>query len=284
MKGLRQKALRGVVWSALEGMSAQALSFVVFLILARLLAPADFGLIALATIYILIVQFCIFQGMGPALVQAREIDRRLISTAFWMNLAVSVVFILLTILFRQALAALFHAPKLAEVLLALTPLFLFASLSSVQNALLTRAMSYRVLALRTLAANVIAGGIGIGMAVAGYGYWSLVGQQISGGVINVLLLWKASEWRPAWEFSAPDARRLWRFGLGILGSDMVGVVNRRADQYFAGKVLGTTATGIYAVGARVSTLLGEFDAPVPIVARLEAASRRTRVRRACWPH
>jgi O-antigen/teichoic acid export membrane protein len=257
MTPIRHRAMRGATWATLESVAGQGLSFLVFLLLARILAPADFGVVAIANVYVLVAQFFIFQGLGQAIIQFEDLDDEHLDTVFWINLAVGVFFLALTLLAAGLVQRWFAVPSLAAILRGLSPIFILAALSDVQNNLLTRHMQFRALALRTLGSYLAGGITGIVMALAGAGAWSLVGQQVVLWLVNLVALWGSSEWRPRLRFSRQGARRLVRFGVNLLWVDLVSLLSRRSDQLFVGKVFGSALLGVYAVGARVATLLSE---------------------------
>ncbi len=258
VKNLRTKTIRGAGWSAVGTLFGQVVSFVVFLLLARLLSLEQFGLIALANIYVLVVQLFVFQGLGQAIIQFDDLDDLHLDTVFWMNLAAGVFFFALTLVSANFVAGCVATPDLAPVLRWLSPIFLLAALTDVQNNLLTRRMAFFSLAMRTLISYVAGGVVGVAMALHGAGAWSIVGQQLTIWVLNVIVLWSASEWRPHFRFSIAHARRLTLFGINLLWVDVASLANRRADQFFVGRYLGSVAVGIYAVAARISMLLAEL--------------------------
>jgi PST family polysaccharide transporter len=254
---IRADAIRGATWSTLESIAGQGLAFLVFLILARLLSPADFGIVAIANVYVLVAQYFIFQGLGQAIIQFDDLDDEHLDTVFWINLGIGAFFLIGTLLAAGFVERWFAVPALASILRGLSPIFVLAALSDVQTNLLTRHLQFRSLALRTLASYLGGGIAGVGLALAGFGAWSLVGQQLTVWMINLVALWGVSAWRPRLRFSGARARRLLKFGVSLLWVDIVSLFSRRADQLFIGKVLGPIALGIYSIGARVATLLSE---------------------------
>ena len=258
MKDLRTRTIRGAGWSAAGTFSGQVVSFVVFLLLARLLTLEQFGLIALANIYVLVVQVFVFQGLGQAVVQFEDLDDLHLDTIFWMNLGAGVFFFTLTLVSADFFARCVGTPPLAPVLRWLSPIFLLAALTDVQSNLLTRQMAFFSLAARTLISYLAGGVVGVVLALRGAGAWSIVGQQLTIWALNVVVLWSASDWRPRFRFSTGRARRLARFGGNLLWVDLANLANRRSDQFFIARFLGPVAVGIYAVGARINMLLGEL--------------------------
>jgi PST family polysaccharide transporter len=256
--GLARRTMRAASWAAAESMGGQCISFVVFLVMARLLTPADFGAVALANLYVQFSQVLIFQGLGQAIVQKAELSREDLEAAFWINLAFGLVVMVGTLPLCGVVALWFHSPGLAGLLRWLSPIFLLSALADVQTNLLAREFAYKSLALRTIVAVSCGGLVGICMARAGYGVWSLVGQQLTVGVLGVALLWTASPWRPRFSFSRAHAWTMWHFGARLMGHEFVSLGSRRSDLYFVGRYLNAVAVGTYTVASRVSTLLNEI--------------------------
>jgi len=256
--GLARRTMRAASWAAIESMGGQCISFGVFLVMARLLTPPDFGAVALANIYVAFSQVLIFQGLGQAIVQKAELSREDLEAVFWINLAFGILIAAATLPLCEPVARWFHSPGLAGLLRWLTPIFVLSALADVQTNLLAREFAYKALALRTIVAFSCGGFVGIAMARAGFGIWSLVGQQLTVAAFNLALLWTASPWRPRCRFSPTHARTMWRFGGRLMGHEFVSLGSRRSDLFFVGKYLNTAAVGTYAVAARVSTLLNEI--------------------------
>jgi PST family polysaccharide transporter len=257
MKGIRSQTIRGAGWSTIEGAISQGLAFLVFLFMARLLSPTDFGLVALANLYIMVTQYVIFCGLGPAVVQSKELDDENLDTAFWLQMAFGLAFFGLTIGMPAMIADFFGTRNLTPIVAALSPVFIFSALSSMQNAVLARRLDFRSLATRTLGTCLSSGAIGVILAFRGYGVWSLVWQQLSAGIIQVILLWRISDWRPRFRFSRTKARQLVKFGVHAMAADLASLVSRRSGQYFVGKFLGPVPSGFFAIAVRVSSLISE---------------------------
>jgi PST family polysaccharide transporter len=229
----------------------QALSLVVFVILARLLVPEDFGLVALAMVFVSLAQLVVDQGLGDALIQRREITREHIDTAFWVAVATGVLLTVVTVLLAGPIAAAVGEPELAPILQVLSITFVLSAFSSIPIALLSRELAFRSLAIRAVASIVGGGVVGIGMAFLGFGAWSLVGQQVAAAVLSVITLWPVTPWRPGLRASRDEFNDLFPFGLRVLGSDILGFVSRNADNFLIGVFLGAVPLGIYAVGHRI---------------------------------
>ena len=264
--GLREKAVRGIAWSAVRNWGSRAVNFVVFLVLAWLLAPENFGLVALASVYIALIEVFVDQGFADALIQREGLTPAHLDTAFWTSLALALLFVAGTALsagpvarlvgrFDQALAygaeSTASLEALGPVIRWLSLAFVLTALIGVQEALFERNLDYRVLAVRSIVAMVVGGSVGVIMAFMGYGVWSLVGYQLSERAAAAVVLWAASDWRPRLRWHTARFRELFSFGINIVGANLLGFLNRRSDNLFIGVVLGPTALGYYVVAYRL---------------------------------
>ena len=250
-RNLQRRVARGASWTILDNWGRQLLQLLVFVIIARLLVPADFGLVALAMVFVALAQLFVDQGLGDALVQRRELTKAHVDTAFWAALALGVVLAVVGLLAAGPIAALLNEPELQPVLQALSLVFILSGLAAIPMAILQRELRFRSLALRTIFSLAGGGALGIAMALMGYGVWALVGQQLTTGVLSVVALWWASPWRPGLTFSRRHFRELIGFGANVVGSDLLHYLTRYSDKFLVGTVLGTVPLGIYAVGYRI---------------------------------
>ncbi len=245
--GLRDKAVRGVAWSAVRNWGSRAINFVVFAVLANLLATEAFGLVALAGAYIAFVRVFVDQGFADAIIQRDELTDAHRDTAFWVNLGLSVVFTGASIAAAPWIAWLFDAPELAMVIVWLSPSFVLAALAGVQEALFERNLDYQTLAVREFVAALVGGVVGVTMAFAGHGVYSLVGMLLAERTAAVVVLWTASPWRPGGRIRMQPFRDLFAFGINVVGSNVLGYVNRRADNLIIGYALGAGPLGFYEI-------------------------------------
>ncbi len=277
---LRHDALNGVAWSALEKWGGKLASLLVFLLLARLLSPEAFGLVALAGVFVAFVQVVIAQGLAEAIIQRDDVEPGHLDSAFWINVATGSLMTALTLALADPIAAAMRTPDLAPILRGLSPLFLLASLNAVQIALMRRGLAFRKLALRTLGANTVGGIVGIGMALSGFGVWSLVGQLLASKTAEVLLLWSMSLWRPGLQASLGHARDLMAFSVNSVGINVLSFFSQRSDDLLIGFVLGPVALGYYTIAYRVLTTLLDVLTGVtrqvafPVFSRLQREPER----------
>jgi len=279
---LKQKAIKGVFWSAIENWGRQVISLAVFFILARLLGPETFGLVALASVFLAFLQVFLDQGFTQAIVQRQNLEPEHLDTAFWTNLGISLI--LATLCFGSAdlVGNFFKEPQIIPIIRCLSLNFIITAFSSVQNAIFERKLAFKTLAKRSLLAVTTGGIVGVTMAFMGFGVWSLVGQQLSNSLAGVLVIWWASDWRPNLKFSPQHFQELFSFGVNVVGMNLAYFISRRSDDFFIGYFLGSSALGYYAVGYRVFSILTELLTSVvskvtlPTFARLQQDRARLR--------
>lgn len=253
-KGLRGHVARGLTWTVVDTWGRQLLNLLIFILLARLLTPADFGLVALAAVFVAFFQLIVDQGLGDALIQKPNLARSHLDTAFWAALLTGVALTAIGIVLAGPVATLLEEPGLTGILQALSLTFLPAAGSSIQIAILRREFRFRGLAMRAIISTAAGGIAGVGLAFYGAGAWALVGQQLVTAVVSLLVLWRASPWRPTLEVSWTDFRDLFGFGVKVVGSDVLNFLSRNVDNLLIGVVLGTVPLGFYSVGYRILTV------------------------------
>jgi PST family polysaccharide transporter len=249
--GLQERVARGLTWTLIDTWGSQLLGLVIFVLLARLLLPVDFGLVALAAVFVAFAQLMVDQGLGDAVVQRPTLTRRQLDTAFWASILTGLIITVAGVVLAIPIAIVLGDRRLEPILQVLSATFLLTALSSIQMGLLRREMAFRSLAIRKLTAVALSGVVGVGMALAGFGAWSLVGQQIANALVSVVMLWAVTPWRPSLEFSRQDFRELFGFGIHIVGGDALNFVSRNTDRLLIGVFLGPVALGLYAVGYRI---------------------------------
>jgi O-antigen/teichoic acid export membrane protein len=279
---LRRMAARGVYWTTLENWGYQLATLAVFAVLARLVAPEAFGLIAMATVFTSVLKVAADQGMADAIIQRPEIDDEHINGAFWLSVALGVALTVVLAAASPVIAMLFHDAALGPVLAALSLTLTISGLSTVQRALLTRTFAFASLTLRSLVSVVVGGVAGIVAAVLGAGVWSLVVQTLTVEVVAVITLWVASSWRPHLSFSWPHVKELLPFGAHIVGFRALRLANTQSDNFMIGLFLGPTPLGFYVVAYRVLRLLNNMCTAVigsvafPTFSRVQHHDERVR--------
>lgn len=254
MNDIKRKATKSALWSAVGTWGNQITTFVVFIVLTRLLDPADFGLVAMGTVFITFMSVFAEQGLGQAIVQREHLEPEHLDTAFWTNMIMGSGLTFLGVLLSGVVANIYKEPALQPIVAALSITFLITAFSSTQQALLQRALNFRVLSLSQLIAAFIGGTIGIVMAVTGAGVYSLVAKTLVTGLVFVIILWYVSEWRPQFRFSKAHFRDLFGFGISMIGIRITTFLQMRLDDFLIGVFLGAEALGYYTVAYRLGRL------------------------------
>ena len=248
---LQRRVARGLTWTLIDTWGSQLLGLIVFVLLARLLDVDDFGLVALAAVFVAFAQLLVDQGLGDALIQRPSLTRSQIDTAFWVAVVTGVLLTLISIVLAGPIAVLLGQPGLAPIIQVLSLTFVMVALNSIQMALLRREMRFRSLAIRKLLAVGIGGVVGIAMAVLDPSPWALVGQQLAAAGVSVVALWAVSPWRPGFQASRAEFWPLFSFGIHIVGGDILNFLSRNMDKLLIGASLGTGPLGFYAVAYRI---------------------------------
>ncbi|CAN5623788.1 lipopolysaccharide biosynthesis protein [soil metagenome] len=281
-QNLQRRVTRGVGWTIADNWGRQLLNLLVFIIIARLLLPEEFGLVALAMVFVVLAQLFVDQGLGDAIVQRRQVAREHIDTAFAAAMLLGSVLTVTGFLVAGPIGGLLGEPRLGPLLSVLSLTFVMTAAGAIPMALLQRELRFRSLALRTLFSISVGGMVGIAMAYMGYGAWALVGQQLTAAAVSVVALWLASPWRPGLQFSRTAFRELFGFGVNVVGSDLMHYLTRYTDNFLIGVFRSTQELGIYAVGYRIldstnSLLIGiARKIAFPGLSRLQGDPERTK--------
>jgi O-antigen/teichoic acid export membrane protein len=248
---LQKRFTRGLTWTVVDGWGGQLVALATFLVLTHLLGQVDFGLVALAMVFVTFTQLFVDQGMGDALIQRKVLTRTSIDTAFWVAIVTGALLTGVGILLSGPLSELVNEPRLAPIIGVLSIMFLITPLNSIQAALLQREMAFRSLAIRRVTCGVIAGLVGVTSAYVGLGAWALVVQQLTYDVVSAVMLWTASPWRPGLSVSLAEFRSLFGFGINVIGGDVMNWLSRSSDNLMVGTFLGAGPLGLYTIGYRV---------------------------------
>lgn len=242
---LKNKATKGFIWNTVERLFANGINFLFTIILARLLSPDDYGIIAMPAIFLALAQVLIDSGFANALIRKQDLDDKDLSTAFYFNIFVGVISYIILFLSSPLIASFFKTPILSQ-LLKVTALVVFLnSLGIVQQALMTKRMDFKTQAIITMVSTLISGVGGVWMAYNGYGVWSLVFQQVSAALFRVVLLWIFGKWHPLWIWSHESFQYLWNFGSKVV---IIGFLDSIYDNVYAfviGKVYNAKDLGNY---------------------------------------
>ncbi len=271
--GVSRAALRGAAWMGFASWINQAAALTTFVVLGRLLAPAEFGLVAAASVVLWILRVLVDQGFSQVLVQRTDLTQVHVDTAFWTALGTGIGMALLTAATAPLVADLYSLPQLTGVLQALSIVFIFAALDATPSALLAREMKFRVQAVRRLVASVTSGIVAVALATSGAGVWALVAQTLMYEGLIVVLLWPLVTWRPSRRFSKSGFKELAGFGFRLTLIRILTNVGAYSDNLLIGVVVGAVALGYYVVGFRVVVVVKRLISLALMQVVLSAFSR-----------
>lgn len=252
---VKTRSIRGFMWSAGESFGVALLSFVSFAVMARMLEPRDFGIVALAGVFIFFSNLFVAHSFADVVVQRRTIEPDHLDTAFWSTLAIALVLMAACQIAAGSAAALLGEPRLADVLCLLSLSVPLGALGSVHLALCRRDMRFRAVAVRSLAGRSVGAVIGIAMALAGYGLWSLVAQQLAGTLVTTLAAFTSVAWRPRLRLSWRHLRDMGGLGLNVSTTQIVAGASEQALNLMVGTLFGSVALGYFTIAWRMVQLV-----------------------------
>lgn len=251
---LKQKTKKGLVWSMIERFATQGVQFLFGIILARLLSPDDYGIIAMPLVFLAIAQCIIDSGFSTALIRKPELTEDDLSTAFYFNIGIGILCYAVLSFSSPLIADFYHTPILSSLLKVTALAVLFNPLCAVQQAILTRKIDFKTQAIVSLSGAVVSGIVGLYMAYNGFGVWSLVFQQVGGYVMRTILLWILGKWKPKRKWSWESFHYLWGFGSKMLGSGLLDTIYNNIYPIVIGKYFSAQDLGNYTRAQQFSSL------------------------------
>ena len=244
-RSLKQRTFNGMKWGLLDNLANSGVTFLVGLILARMLSPTEFGILGIITIFINLSVVIIDGGFATALIRKPEADDDDYNTVFYANIIISVSLILLLYFTSDSIAVFFAQPQLAQVLPVMSLILLFNACSLIQKTILVKQLDFKSQALVSLISSTTSGIIGITAAFQGLGVWSLALQQISRQFIMMIGLWVANHWIPNFRFSTRSFRELFGFGSKILLANVINSIYKDMFLAVIGKMYTARDLGYY---------------------------------------
>ena len=243
-------------WSFLSELASKLIQPIVFVVLARLLTPEDFGVMSAALMVMAFSQIFWEAGMGKALIQRQTDIRDAANVAFWVNLALAVIIIGLLYIAASPIAlTFFQDDRVTTVIQVMTLQVFLGALGSVQTALLQKELGFKKLFWVRFATVGLPGLASIPLAWQGMGYWALVAGTLAGQAAQVIMLWRMSAWRPSWSFPVPLAREMGRFGAWVCLSGLLAWFYLWMDSLIVGIYLGNHDLGLYRTGNQFSAMV-----------------------------
>lgn len=240
-----RKIFSNLIWRFLERSGAQFVSFIVSLVLARILMPEDYGTIALITVFTTILQVFVDSGLGNALIQKKDADDLDFSTVFFANIVFCTVLYALMFVAAPAISRFYDDMFMVSYIRVLSLTVLISGIKNVQQAYVSRHMMFKKFFFSTLGGTVLAGIIGIVMALNKMGVWALVAQQVINMTIDTIILWITVKWKPHLKFSFSRMKGLFSFGWKLLVSSLIDSIYNDLRQLIIGKMYSSADLAYY---------------------------------------
>lgn len=242
---IKNKAFSNMLWRFMERIGAQGVAFIVEIVLARLLAPDDFGIIALVTVFINILQVFIDSGMGNALIQKKNADDLDFSSVFYFNMALCIVLYGLMFVAAPFIADFYNMPDLTPVVRVLSLMLIISGVRNIQQAYVSRNLMFKRFFYATLGGTILAAVVGIAMAYKGFGVWAVVGQQLCRAGSVAIILLTTVKWRPKLMFSFERLRGLFSYGWKLLVSGLIDTAYGNLRKMIIGKMYTASDLSFY---------------------------------------
>jgi teichuronic acid exporter len=242
---LKKQAISGVKWTFIQQFGVQGIGFIVSIILARLLEPKEFGLIAMITVFIGIGNALLNAGLGSSLIRSKEVDEEDYSTVFYFNLVVSVLVYLIVFATAPYIAFFYKQPILISLIRWLSLTFIINAFAIIQQTRLTKIMDFKTQTIVAIPSLIIGGVIGIIMAYQNYGVWSLITFNLVKTIANTIQLWFYSKWKPLWVFNKQKFKLHFNFGYKLSISSIIDTVFTNAYVIVIGKFFPIAQLGYY---------------------------------------
>lgn len=251
----KTKLIHSLLWKLGERGGTQGIQLIVMIVLTRLLLPEDYGLIALVTIFISIAGLLVESGYNEALIQKKNSDELDFSSVFYLNLCVASILYVVIFFLATPIADFFEEPQLIAVLRILSLTLFLSAFNSVQYAIISIKMQFKILFASSLLAVTISGVVGLSMAYANFGVWALVGQQLTSQILMTVFLWFTVNWRPQLIFSLERVSQLFSYGWKLVASTILYTFYTNIQSIVIGKIFGSAMLGFYSKGIQLPNIL-----------------------------
>lgn len=247
--------ISNLFWRFSERTAAQGVSFVVSIILARLLTPEDYGLIGLITVFISVATVFVSSGFGNALIQKEKATQTDFSSVFYFSIFMGTVMYVVLFVCAPFIASFYNDPLLTPVVRVLSLSLVIAGVNSVQQAYVSKTMQFKRFFFSTIIGTLVSAVIGIFMAYKGYGVWALVIQNLSNQIMDTCILWFTVKWRPTLEFSFTEMKKMFSYGWKLLFSSLLDTVYNNLYSLVIGKFYSAKDLGHYNRGRNIPNMV-----------------------------
>ncbi len=249
------KIFSNMIWRFAERCGAQIVTFIVSIILARLLTPEDYGTIALVTVFTTILNVFVDSGLGTSLVQKKDTDDIDFSTVFYTNICICIVLYCGMFLASPMISNFYNKPNLVPIVRVLSLTLVISGIKNVQQAYVSKNMMFKRFFFATLGGTLGAAILGITMAYLGFGVWALVAQQLFNSTVDTIILWITVKWRPINKFSFKRLKALFGYGWKLLISALLDTGYNELRQLIVGKLYSSSDLAYYNKGDQFPRLI-----------------------------
>ncbi|WP_329803762.1 lipopolysaccharide biosynthesis protein [Holdemanella biformis] len=252
---MKNTTIKNFIWRFAERCGAQLVTFIVSIVLARLLAPEDYGTIALVTVFTTILQVFVDSGLGTALIQKKDADDLDFSSVFYFNFFVCIVLYIGMFLAAPIIAGFYGDNSLIPIIRVISLTIVISGVKGIQQSYVSRNMLFKRFFFATLGGTIFSAFLGIGLAYAGFGVWAIVAQQLSNTAIDTLILWITVKWRPKRMFSWNRLKGLLSFGWKLLVSSLLDTVYNNLRNLIIGKFYSSADLAYYNQGDKFPKII-----------------------------
>lgn len=249
------KVFSNFIWRFAERCGAQLVTFIVSIVLARILTPSDYGTIALVTVFTTILQVFIDSGLSTALIQKKDADDLDFSSVFYFNFVICIILYLIMFVSAALIADFYKDSSLVSIVRVISLTLIISGVKGVQQSYVSRNMLFKRFFFSTLGGTIFSAVLGIIMAYAGFGVWAIVFQQLSNNAIDTLILWITVKWRPIKKFSWSRLKNLLSFGWKMLASSLLDTVYNNLRNMIIGKLYTSADLAFYNQGDKFPKLI-----------------------------
>lgn len=281
-ESLKDKTVRGVGWSFIDNIASSGITFLVGLVLARLLTPEEYGIMAMIAVFIAVSNSIVDSGFSNALIRKIHIKRIDYNTVFYFNLIVS-IFLYVSLFFASpAISVFFKEPILVNIMRIIGIILIVNALAIIPRTIFVKNVNFKTQTKVSLISSICSGVVGIGMALVGMGVWSLVGQQLSRQLLNTFFLWIYCKWKPVLEFSINSFKELFGFGSKLLLSGLLATIYQNIYYIIIGRFYSSAQLGQYTRAEQFKTIFSSNLTSViqrvsyPVLSSIQEDSERLR--------
>lgn len=251
---LKSRTVKGAFWSAIDAFLGKGVTFIVGIVLARILTPEEYGLIGIVSIFIVVLSGFVSCGFFTALIRKKEVSNDDYNTMFITNLVLSILLFSLLYIIAPYISVFFDRPSLTAIARVMGALLIIQALSITQVTILTKRIDFKTKTKASVVSGLLSGVLGIIMAYRGFGVWSLVGQQLSQQTIFTICLWFLNKWWPSLQFSISSFKYMWGFGWKMVLSSLLNNIWDQLYQVVVGKYYSPSTLGQYSRANEYATL------------------------------